>query len=196
MFAFHQRSGHYRQFSDPETTYGNGEMLHWLLEREITPYMRIKEGTHSRGELYGNEKFTYDPENNRFCPQGKRLNYIGIVGNRAHVYHTTRKRCRDCPARRSAPRASIESSPCTSTNRIDSVRTRSPRHRLSPRPREHGARWKPCFESLDRMGLGHMRLKHMKFVREQFYLAAAAQNMKRLVRFLSPKSTKPAIATV
>jgi len=34
----------------------------------------------------------------------------------------------------------------------------------------------------------------MKFVREQFFLAAAAQNIERLVRFLSqaPTSTLPA----
>jgi hypothetical protein len=29
------------------------------------------------------------------------------------------------------------------------------------------------------------RLRRLKFVREQFFLAAAAQNIKRLVRFLS-----------
>jgi hypothetical protein len=36
----------------------------------------------------------------------------------------------------------------------------------------------------------------MKFVREQFFLAAAAQNIKRLVRFLSqaPNPILPAIA--
>jgi len=31
-----------------------------------------------------------------------------------------------------------------------------------------------------------LRLRLIKFVREQFFLAAAAQNFKRLVRFLSP----------
>jgi hypothetical protein len=33
----------------------------------------------------------------------------------------------------------------------------------------------------------------MKFVREQFFLAAAAQNVKRLVRFLN-QSTVPGMA--
>jgi hypothetical protein len=45
-------------------------------------------------------------------------------------------------------------------------------------------------------GLRRLRLRRMKFVREQFYLAATVQNMKRLVRFLSPKSTEPVMATV
>jgi len=35
------------------------------------------------------------------------------------------------------------------------------------------------------IGLRRLRLRRMRFVREQFYLAATAQNLKRLVRFLS-----------
>ena len=35
------------------------------------------------------------------------------------------------------------------------------------------------------IGLRRLRLRRMKFVREQFFLAAATQNLKRLVRFLS-----------
>jgi len=34
------------------------------------------------------------------------------------------------------------------------------------------------------MGVGRLRLRRLKFVREQFFLAAAAQNIRRLVRFL------------
>jgi hypothetical protein len=35
----------------------------------------------------------------------------------------------------------------------------------------------------------------MKFVREQFFLAAVAQNIKRLVRFLTPQKTLVLSAT-
>ncbi len=35
----------------------------------------------------------------------------------------------------------------------------------------------------------------MRFVREQFYLAATVQNLKRLVRFLSREGATPQIAT-
>jgi Transposase DDE domain len=40
------------------------------------------------------------------------------------------------------------------------------------------------------IGLRRLRLRRLKFVREQFFLVAAAQNIKRQVRFLSqgPKS--------
>jgi hypothetical protein len=43
------------------------------------------------------------------------------------------------------------------------------------------------------IGLRRLRLRRIKFVREQFYLAAA-QNLKRLVRFLNMRA-QPAMAT-
>jgi transposase len=197
VFAFHQRYGHYPQSLAADTTYGNGEMLHWLLEREITPYMRVKEGPHPKDELYGIEKFTYVPETNRYiCPQGKQLNYIGInKGNRAHVYHSTLKRCRDCP----------EKPQCTKGYyRIVSVHIHE-----SDRQRAYEIAKTPAFAQAQRtrrkvealfaelknqIGLRRLRLRRMKFVREQFYLAAAVQNMKRLVRFLTPKPIEPGMA--
>jgi hypothetical protein len=48
-------------------------------------------------------------------------------------------------------------------------------------------------ELKNQIGLRRLRLRRMKFVGEQFFLAAAAQNVKRLVRFLS-QSTVPAMA--
>ena len=42
IFAFHQRYGHYPLSLAADTGYGNGEMLNWLLEREITPYVPVR----------------------------------------------------------------------------------------------------------------------------------------------------------
>ncbi len=47
-------------------------------------------------------------------------------------------------------------------------------------------------ELKNHIGLWRFRLWRLRFVREQFFLAAAAQNIKRLVRFLS----QPTIPTV
>jgi IS4 transposase len=44
-------------------------------------------------------------------------------------------------------------------------------------------------ELKNQIGLRRLRLRRLRFVREQFFLAAAAQNIKRLVRFLSPPIT-------
>ncbi|PYX02380.1 MAG: hypothetical protein DMG86_07385 [Acidobacteria bacterium] len=50
-------------------------------------------------------------------------------------------------------------------------------------------------ELKNQIGLRRLRLRRMKFVREQFFLAAAAQNIKRLVRFLNQQTQPPAQAT-
>jgi Transposase DDE domain len=39
-------------------------------------------------------------------------------------------------------------------------------------------------ELKNQIGLRRLRLRRLKFVQEQFFLAAVAQNIKRLVRFL------------
>ena len=44
----------------------------------------------------------------------------------------------------------------------------------------------------NQIGLRRLRLRRLKFVREQFFLAAVAQNIKRLVRFLS-QPTSPVL---
>ena len=50
-------------------------------------------------------------------------------------------------------------------------------------------------ELKNQIGLRRLRLRRMKFVREQFFLAAAAQNIKRLVRFLSQPPARTVLAT-
>ena len=50
-------------------------------------------------------------------------------------------------------------------------------------------------ELKNQIGLRRLRLRRLKFVREQFFLAASAQNIKRLVRFLSQGPRPPLPAT-
>ena len=50
-------------------------------------------------------------------------------------------------------------------------------------------------ELKNQIGLRRLRLRRMRFVREQFFVAAAAQNFKRLVRFLCQPTTPVLPAT-
>src|ERR1700728_3278624 len=79
-----------------DATYGNGEFLQWLMERNITPYMRTRDSAlRKNSPLFGPERFTYHPKSNSYlCPAGEPLNYGGHnTRNRTHVYIGTRKRC-------------------------------------------------------------------------------------------------------
>src|SRR5450432_3222919 len=85
-----------------DTTYGNGEFLQWLADRGITPYMRTRDSIHrKRSPFFGPERFTYEPEHNRYlCPAGQILNYGGRnQRNRTYAYIGTRKRCGACAQR-------------------------------------------------------------------------------------------------
>ena len=51
-------------------------------------------------------------------------------------------------------------------------------------------------ELKNQIGLRRVRLRRMKHVREQFFLAATAQNLKRLARFLRSRSLESATVPI
>jgi transposase len=181
-----------------DTTYGNGEFLQWLADRNITPYMRTRDSIHrKRSPFFGPERFTYQPESNSYlCPAGEQLNYGGrSLRNRTYAYIGTRKRCGECALK----------SQCTSgafrflaIHMAESARkwarelANTPEFAEAQRQRK---KVEALFAELkNQIGLRRLRLRRLKFVREQFFLAAAAQNIKRLVRFLS-QPTRPVLVT-
>ena len=182
-----------------DTTYGNGEFLQWLADRSITPYRRTRDSIHRKNSpFYGPERFTYQPESNRYiCPAGQPLNYGGRSHrNRALTYIGTRKRCGACSQR---PQCTSAAFRCLVIHLHEPARQRA--RELANTPEfAHAQRQRKKVEALfaelkNQVGLRRLRLRRLKFVREQFLLAAAAQNIKRLVRFLSQPTTPVLPAT-
>ena len=197
---FARRQGREPASIAADATYGNGKFLQWLLDRGITPYMRTRDSAlQQRTTLAtGPERFTYLPESNSYrCPAGERLNYVGLnVRNRAHAYIGSAKRCGACS----------QKARCTSgrykylaIHIHESARQRA-RELVNTREFSKAQRQSKKVEALfaelkNQIGLRRLRLRRMKFVREQFFLAAAAQNIKRLVRFLGqPTIPAPAVS--
>jgi len=172
-----------------DTTYGNGEFLQWLAGRSITPYMRTRDSIHRKNSpFFGPEHFRYEPEHNRYiCPAGQPLNYGGRnMRNRTYAYIGTRKRCGVCSLR----------AKCTSgafrflAIHMDEAARQHARQLAHTPEFAKAQRQRKKVEALfaelkNQIGLRRLRLRRLKFVREQFFLAATAQNLKRLVRFLA-----------
>ena len=184
-----ERYGCLPQTVAADTTYGNGELLQWLDDRGITAYIRVKENPNGQPtDLYGIDQFTYVPEENCYiCPEGKVLKYNGInKRNRTHVYYSTPKRCRECSQKSHCTRGkyrTIAIHTCEPARQRAHARAQTPAFAVSQRARR---KVEALFAELKNyIGLRRLRLRRMRFVREQFYLAATAQNLKRLVRFLS-----------
>src|SRR2546423_6408186 len=157
-----------------DTTYGNGEFLQWLADRSITPYMRTRDNALRKDNPgYGPERFTVLPESNSYrCPAGEQLNYVGLnVRNRAHAYIGSGKRCGACS----------QKTQCTSGRyKYLAIHMHEP-----ARQRARELANTPAFGSAQRerkkvealfaelknqIGLRRLRLRRMKFVREQFFL--------------------------
>jgi Transposase DDE domain len=174
-----------------DTTYGNGEFLQGLADRSITPYMRTRDSIHrKRSPFFGPERFTYEAENNRYiCPAGQSLNYGGrVYRNRAFNYIGTRKKCGPCPLRAQCTSAAFRG---LIIHQNEPARQRA-RELVNTPEFVNAQRQRKKVEALfaelkNQIGLRRLRLRRLKFVREQFYLAATVQNLKRLVRFLSSK---------
>jgi transposase len=197
LTRFTQWQGRKPESVGADTTYGNGEFLQWLAEREITAYMRPRESAKRKNSpFYGPQRFTYQPESNSYrCPAGEQLNYVGLnTRNRAHAYIGSAKRCGACS----------QKAECTSgrykylaIHMDELVRQRA--RELAHTPEfGHAQRQRKKVEALfaelkHQIGLRRLRLRRLKFVQEQFFLAAVAQNIKRLVRFLS-KPTNPVVS--
>ena len=195
---FTERRGCPPQTLAADATYGNGELLHWLEEHGITPHIRVKESPLGKSALYGVEKFAYSAETNHYtCPEGKQLTYIGInPRNRTHVFSSTRKRCRDCPQKALCPQGSFRQIAIhvhePARQRARELAT-TPAFALSQRARK---KVEALFAELkNQIGLRRLRLRRIKFVREQFLLAASAQNVKRLVRYLARTPQPPLAVT-
>ncbi len=174
-------------------TQWQGREPQWLADRSITPYMRTRDSIHRKNSpFYGPERFTYQPESNSYrCPAGEQLNYVGLnVRNRAHAYIGSGKRCGACS----------QKAQCTSGRykylaiHMDEPARQRARELVNTPEFAKAQRERKKVEALfaelkNQIGLRRLRLRRLKFVREQFFLAAVAQNIKRLVRFLSQPTT-------
>ena len=194
-----ERRGRFPQSVAADTTYGNGELLAWFEERNITPYIHVKESPAPKTNLYGIEKFTYVAETNSYqCPAGKRLTYLGVnPRNRNHIYRATRKRCREC----------VHKSQCTTGHyrqiaiHVHEAARQRARERVTVPAFAAAQRQRRKVEALfaelkNQIGLRRVRLRRIKHVREQFFLAATAQNLKRLARFLRSRSPESAAVPI
>src|SRR5215831_3999775 len=115
------------------------------------------------------------------------INYGGrVYRNRAFAYIGTRKRCGACSLRAQCTSAPFRSL-IIHQNEAARQRTRdlanTPEFAHATATKKEGG--SPICRTEELHRFASLVPARLKFVREQFYLAAAGQNLKRLVRFLS-----------
>jgi len=177
-----------------DKAYGSGEFLAWLLERSIQPYIPVIDRRHQTHQHFTRDQFQYDQVENVFrCPQGQTLRYRGMDRQaQGYLYQTAESQCRGCPIKKRCTGGSTRRifvhwhEPARQTAR---ELAQTPAYARSKRERN---KIEALFSELKlRVGLRRVRLRRLWNVSEQFYLAATAQNLKRLVRFLAQRESVP-----
>ena len=182
-----------------DTAYGSAEMLNWLVkERQIAPHVPVIDKSARRDGTFAREVFRYDPEGDVYiCPGGKTLTTTGTIVNDDQVLYRASKR--DCdPCRFKAqccpkePARKIPRSIYEPARDLARSLAGTPAFEQSRRERK---RVEMLFAHLKRiLRMGRLRLRGPAGARNEFLLAATAQNLRKLAK-LVPMPV-PQLATV
>lgn len=178
-----------------DMAYGAGDILVWLtLKRPILPFIPVFDKSTRTDGTWSRSYFTWEEESDRYlCPEGKELrhsrrNYSdparAATGMKARKYRALKTNCKDCPSKpRCCPNSNVRSITREKSEIVrDFVRdcTASEFNDVAQR------RWKKVemlFAQLKRiLGLGRLRLRRPIGVKDEFTLAATAQNLRKLAK--------------
>ena len=181
-----------------DVAYGTGEMLGWLIEHDIDPYIPVwDKGARQDGSLSRTD-FIYDRDRDVYrCPEGKTLTTTGRVhGGKTRLYRSSKPDCDTC---RLKPRCC----PTTPSRKIprdvnEEARDIARALMATDAYRASGLRRKrieTLFGEAKRiLRLDRLRLRGITGARDEFLLTATVQNLKRLVRntAIPPPMLEPA----
>lgn len=173
-----------------DTAYGSGEMLAWLVhERGIEPHIPVFDKSKRTDGTFSRSEFTYDNESDVYvCPGGKKLTTTGTQVNDGDtlIYRASKYDCSACtlklicspntPARK-VPR-SIHEGPRDVAREI----AKTEAYAVSRRQRK---KVEMLFAHLKRiLRLDRLRLRGPCGARDEFLLAATAQNLRKLAKLI------------
>ncbi len=181
-----------------DTGYGSAEILAWLVhERGIEPHIPVFDKSARRDGTFSRSDFTYDREGDvYFCPAGKMLTTKGTLVNDGAtlLYRASKFDCEACalkarctphePARQ-VPR-SIHEGARTMARDI----MKSEEGQVSKRQRK---KVEMLFARLKRiLKLDRLRLRGPNGARDEFHLAATAQNLRKMAKLIPMPGLMPA----
>jgi len=171
-----------------DSGYGSAEMLGWLVyDQGIEPHISVFDKSARKDGTFSREDFTYDHEGDAyFCPAGKMLT---TKGYRASKYDCTtcpfKPRC--CPKEpaRKVPRSIYEGARDMARHIADTE--------AGATSRRERKKVEMLFAHLKRiLRLDRLRLRGPCGARDEFHLAATAQNLRKLAKLIPMPEPKAA----
>lgn len=188
-----------------DTGYGSAEMLNWLVhERGIEPHIPVFDKSKRKDGTFSREDFTYDHASDSYrCPGGKPLklyrrpfkrprdgvNKDGTLGYRAskHDCNACALKPRCCPK---APARKVTRSIYEGARDMARDIAKTEAYQTSRYQRK---KVEMLFAHLKRiLKLDRLRLRGPCGARDEFHLAAIAQNLRKLAKICTARAPVPA----
>jgi hypothetical protein len=187
-----------------DTAYGTAENLAWLVnDRGIAPHIPVFDKSERTDGTFSRRDFTWDGANGRYiCPNGKdlvqyRRSYAapraGVTADGMRLYRASKRDCGTCSLKPgccpNTPSRKIPRSLHEDARDVARRITASPAYETTRRERK---KVEMLFAHLKRiLRLGRLRLRGPCGARDEFLLAAAAQNLRKLAKLRPAAAPMP-----
>ena len=178
-----------------DTAYGTGPMLEWMVQdKGIEPHVPVWEKTERNDGTFAVTDFRWDEQANEYrCPRGEplRSEWRPFKTPRSHVtqadtiiYRSSQRTCASCPLK---PRC-CPNTPMRKIARSLYEQSRAVARRIADtaayrQSRKDRKKVEVLFAHLKRiLKLDRLRLRGRRGARDEFLLAATAQNLRRMAK--------------
>jgi transposase len=173
-----------------DTAYGSGANLNWLVnDKDIAPHIPVIDKSKREDGTFSREDFRFDKERNIYiCPAGKTLTTTGKLVNDGEtlLYLSRTRDCRSCLLKaRCCPKTPFRRIQRSLYEEARDVARALAKTEAFEQSRRERKRVEMLFAHLKRiLRLGRLRLRGPCGAQFEFMLAAIAQNLRRLAKFV------------
>ncbi len=181
-----------------DTAYGSAEMLDWLVtERGIAPHVPVFDKSQRTDGTFSRDDFAYDADNDVYlCPQGRPLTTRGTLVNDGAtlIYRASKRDCQACALKpKCSPNTPVRKIPRSPHEGSRDVARRIATTEAYVTSRRQRKKVEMCFAHLKRiLKLDRLRLRGPCGARDEFLLAATAQNLRKLAELIPVQAPLPA----
>jgi transposase len=174
-----------------DSAYGSAEMLGWLVyEQGIEPHVTVFDKSARKDGTFSREDFAYDREGDLYlCPAGKMLTCKGTLVNDGAtlLYRASKYHCDVCALKpRCCPKAPARKVPRSIYEGARDMARDIARTDAGLASRRQRKKIEMLFAHLKRiLRLDRLRLRGPNGARDEFHLAATAQNLRKLAKLIS-----------
>jgi hypothetical protein len=178
-----------------DSAYGSAPSLDWLVETKgIAPHIPVFDKSKRDDGTFSRSDFQFDTAGNLYtCPGGKPLTTRGTIVNDEQVlYRASKLDCTPCPLKaQCCPKQPVRKIPRSIFERSRDVARSLVATELYERSRRERKKIEMLFAHLKRIiGLRRLRLRGPTGAKDEFLLAATAQNLRKLAKLIVPVMPK------